>query len=114
MVDAENYYRTALSIDPNFPSPIYNLAVLTRDRGDNLQAADLFRRYVALVPDDALGHYNLGLVLLNLGQTDEAMRELAEAQRLQPDLPMPSFAPSASPGPSASAAPPTRTPVTTP
>ena len=37
-------------------------------------------------PDDALVHYHLGLCLLRLGHTDEAVRHLREALRLKPDF----------------------------
>jgi tetratricopeptide (TPR) repeat protein len=44
-----------------------------------------FRAALALDPDFAATHYNLGVVLWQKGETDEAIKELREAIRLQPD-----------------------------
>ena len=91
--ESEAFYRQALEIDPDFPEPIYNLAIIYRDRGDRQSAVDYFHRYITLVPNDADGHLSLGLLLRGMGQTDEANRELAEAQRLNPNTVIPSPSP---------------------
>jgi predicted AlkP superfamily phosphohydrolase/phosphomutase/Flp pilus assembly protein TadD len=45
---AEKAYRKALELRPDYPSPQYNLAVLSRHRGDDRQALDwLFRSFEA-------------------------------------------------------------------
>lgn len=46
-------------------------------------AADEFRRVVAIAPDNAAAHYNLSVVLSQLGRADEAAAEYDEAMRLQ-------------------------------
>lgn len=95
--EAQTYYENVLVIDPNFPNAIFNLGVIARDRGELDGAGDFFRRYILLVPDDPDGHLSLGLILRRLGQTTEAEAELAEAQRLDPQLVIPSVPPSEPP-----------------
>ena len=43
-VEAEDHYRTALRLDPNFTPALVNLADLDRMRGQNQEGADLLRR----------------------------------------------------------------------
>ncbi|HKP74797.1 MAG TPA: tetratricopeptide repeat protein, partial [Longimicrobiaceae bacterium] len=52
--------------------------------GDLARAADRFRRAVRGAPGNAYYHNNLGWALFQLGQLDEAERELREAVRLDP------------------------------
>ncbi len=49
-------------------------------------AAEAFRRCIALAPDSAVDHVNLGLTLMRAEQYDEAIRSLNEALRLDSDL----------------------------
>ncbi|TMG42372.1 MAG: tetratricopeptide repeat protein, partial [Chloroflexi bacterium] len=58
-------------------------------------AVALYRQVIAVDPNYAAAHFNLGLLLRQLGQTAEAQTELATAQRLDPKLVAPS--PSATP-----------------
>jgi tetratricopeptide (TPR) repeat protein len=50
------------------------------------QARDLFREAVALKPDDAVGHYNLGAALAETGQLREAIAPFRKAIKLKPDF----------------------------
>ena len=71
--------------------------------GANQEAADLYRRVIAIDPNYAAAHFNLGLVLRLLGQNAEAERELTTARQLDAKLVAPS--PSASPARQASPSP---------
>ncbi len=84
-------------------SALFNLAILRGVAGANQESADLYRRVIAVEPNNAAAHFNLGLVLRLLGQTAEAQTELTKAQQLDAKLVAPS--PSASPARQASPSP---------
>ena len=86
-------------------SAIFNLAIIRAQAGANQEAADLYRRVIAIDPNYAAAHFNLGLILRVLGQNAEAQTELATAQRLDPKLVAPN--PTATPNQQAT---PTRRP----
>ncbi len=51
------------------------------------QAAECYRKAIAIQPQDALSHYNLGGILLSQARVKEALAELQTAGRLQPGDP---------------------------
>ena len=55
------------------------IGLLLLQRGDDLQAADSFRRAQPLLPDDAMVGYYLGKTLLAAGQLDDAANALERA-----------------------------------
>jgi Flp pilus assembly protein TadD len=57
-------------------------------KGDVAGARRAFAAYVADRPEDAEGRSCLGLCLLELGEHEDALRELARAARLEPDEPL--------------------------
>ena len=64
---------------------MFNLAIVRT--GPNAQeAVALYRHLLALAPDDANGHLNLGFLLLSVGQTTEGNAELDRAISLDPKL----------------------------
>lgn len=84
-VMAEANYRQALAVDQNFGIAIYNLAVLLT--GSNPQEAlRLYRQLIEIEPDSAVGHLNLGFLLISLGQEQEGRAELNKAVALDPAL----------------------------
>jgi Flp pilus assembly protein TadD len=58
-------------------------------QGDLEEAIRHYRRGVELEPDHARAHYKLGSALAAVGRHDAADRAFREAQRLDPDLPVP-------------------------
>lgn len=82
---AENEYRAALSIDPNFVEALFNLAILRTAPSPN-EALDLYTKVVTLKPSWAAAHLNLGFVLLGLGKSAEAQAEFGQATHLDPTL----------------------------
>jgi len=56
------------------------------DAGETSAAADCFRRAIGAFEPFAAAHYQLGRALATLGQHDEARREFARAQQLNPAL----------------------------
>ncbi|MCX7633029.1 MAG: tetratricopeptide repeat protein [Turneriella sp.] len=63
------------------------LGMLHATQGDLPNAKYYFERAVALAPTNAKYHYNLALVLHQLGENERALRELEEALRLGSDNP---------------------------
>lgn len=85
--DALRNYERANEISPAGPT-FSNMGVLYHERGDYARAVDSFRRAIALRPNSAPTHRNLGDALLRLGRRDEAVAayrkaaELGEAARV--------------------------------
>lgn len=53
---------------------------------DPQETVSLYRQGLELCPDDDVAHYELGKMLLRLGQTREAQEEFKKALELNPDL----------------------------
>jgi tetratricopeptide (TPR) repeat protein len=104
LLQAENDYRLALLIDPNFPSALFNLATIRAADGGQDEAIALYQHYIALAPNDAGAHVNLGILLASKGDQTGAAAEFAMALKLDPSTLIPSLAP-ASPSPTPSAVP---------
>ena len=84
-VSAEQNYRAALQIDPNFVPALYNLAIL-RTTPSPAEAEQLYRHVTSLQPNYAAAHLNLGFLLRAAGNTAEGNRELSTAVSLDPAL----------------------------
>ncbi len=84
--EAENHYRKALALKPDYADAMVNLGNAMRDKGDVTEAAECFRRALALEPGSAAAHNNLGQALWNLGKRDEAMACYRKAVALDPNL----------------------------
>lgn len=82
---AEKNYRTALQIDPQFEPPLFNLAIL-RTPASPPEAESLYRQVIAVQPDNAAAHLNLGFLLRSLNRNDEAASEFSKAVSLDPQL----------------------------
>jgi predicted O-linked N-acetylglucosamine transferase (SPINDLY family) len=69
-------------------APAVASAALEHKRAGRLDNAEaLFRRAIALAPDDPRAHANLALTVLPLGRAREAATHLARARELAPSLP---------------------------
>ena len=64
---AEGYYRAALDADPNFVPALFNLAIVRTAVGATQEAIDLYLRVIALEPEYAAAHFNLGILLPRRG-----------------------------------------------
>ena len=62
-----------------------NLGIARLDSGDLAGARECFARVLALVPEDGLSHYNLGLVLERMGHAARATEELGKAVAADPE-----------------------------
>lgn len=78
-------YTTALTHNKDFSPAIYNLAILT-ESSDLEAAVELYRREIAVKPDDAAAHMRLGFALRHLGQDAEAEQLLQQGIELDPSM----------------------------
>ena len=82
---AEAAYKTALELSPHFTPAAVNLADLYRAQGRDADGVAVLREALRLSPNDGGLHHALGLALVRLKQSDEAMTELGRAAELEPD-----------------------------
>lgn len=68
VAEAEREYGIALTIDPTFVNPLYNLAVMNTDT-DPARAIALYRRVLDLNPDSPAAKFNLGVLLARSGDS---------------------------------------------
>jgi tetratricopeptide (TPR) repeat protein len=81
---AENAYREALQLDPDFVTAYINLADLFRltQRDDKGQA--VLEQGLTRLPNSAELHHSLGLLQARRNNTEQALESLARAARLAP------------------------------
>jgi tetratricopeptide (TPR) repeat protein len=85
--EAKDAYRTLIARHENFLQARYNLASVYQADGELTQAGEQWKEVIALQPGLAYPHAKLGELLLDLGDAQEAMQELAQAAKLNPDDP---------------------------
>jgi len=77
--------QAALAIAPGDPTVLVNLGTNYAKAGRYPEAITTFESALAHPsPDDYLAHNGLGVALMNLGRTDEAIEHFREALRLRP------------------------------
>ena len=86
---AEGYYRSALESDASYGPALFGLGVVRQAFNAVPEAIDLYRRDIAVEPNNAAAHYNLGILLRIQGKTAEGDAEIARAMQLDPQLPQP-------------------------
>jgi Flp pilus assembly protein TadD len=84
-VTALQRYAATLDSDRTFAPALYNLAILT-EPSDLHAAVALYRRDIAVKPDDAPAYMRLGFALKHLGQDEEADQLLQRGVQLDPSL----------------------------
>ncbi len=83
---AEEEYRAAMRIEPDFIPARINLAMLSDSLGKKDQAEALFREIIELDPEMAEAYYSLGLLLAeNEDRMEEAVELLGQAADLSPE-----------------------------
>ncbi len=82
---AKTHYLAALAVDPNFISALYNLATLEASSSP-VEAEALYEQVIKLSPNDASAHFNLGYVLISLGQRKAGLSEINRGIKLNPAL----------------------------
>ena len=82
--DEFTLWNDVLVRNPQNATAQYNAGTILLERDEPEQAAEYFRRAIALRDDYPQAHHNLGSVLATLGQHDEATREFERAVELEP------------------------------
>lgn len=86
---AESLLKQAVWVARELPDrqadALFNLGALAQAQGRNAEARDYYRRAADLAPADARVLGNLGFVLKELGEDDEAQRRLKQARDLEQD-----------------------------
>lgn len=83
--DARAAYRRAIELAPALAEPRNNLAALERDAGDLALAWQLQSEAVERSPDDPVMLLNAGLLAIQRGYDDEALRLLRRSAELDQD-----------------------------
>src|SRR5438477_3826770 len=83
--DAAASYNKALQIDANYKPALFNLAVLETPLAPQT-AISLYQKLLGIDPNDATVHFNLGLLLRQIGQKAPGDAEVSTALRLNPQL----------------------------
>jgi tetratricopeptide (TPR) repeat protein len=82
--DAETEYKSALQLSSQYAPAAINLADLYRGSGRDADGESVLRAALAASPQDAGLHHALGLTLVRLKRTDDALAELHRAADLGP------------------------------
>ena len=69
------------------PTAVVQQAYAMQQSGDYKGAAEAYRRFLKVRPDEVGAHSNLGVVLTKLGRYDEAIEEYQAAEKLLPGDP---------------------------
>ncbi len=81
---AENAYRTAIEIAPDFADAHLNLGRLLHAVGAVRDALEEYRTALAIDPSDATTLFNIGVACQDLGRTEEAIAAYKSALELAP------------------------------
>ncbi len=80
-------FEKAMTLNPSFAEPYYNVGRVYQQRDEIAAAATLYQKALALDPNHVLAHNNLGLLYFHQGKHDEAKREYEAALRIDPAHP---------------------------
>ncbi len=85
---AVHYYKKAVALDPNNVGGWNSLGVSLARIGQVKRAIEAFKRAIHHAPEDPMGHYNLGGLLLQHERVMDALDHLAKAHRLDGENPL--------------------------
>ena len=83
--EAEDSYKKALALKPDFAQAYYNLGIMLQKLHKLEEAEASYKKAIALNPDFAIAHNNLGNTLKDLGRLNEAEASYKKAIALKPD-----------------------------
>ncbi|RMF87751.1 MAG: tetratricopeptide repeat protein, partial [Planctomycetota bacterium] len=76
LAEATEYYRRACDVAPNNPTTFNDLAICYARRQMPAESMGALQRAVDLAPKSTLYRHNLATVLVQMGETDQALRHL--------------------------------------
>ena len=82
--EAKQHYKNAIAYDPGFLSPYINLANLHMTTGNTMEAKNLLKMVLLKNPNLAGVHKNLGLILMQEKDMNNASEHFREYLRLMP------------------------------
>jgi len=82
--DAIEQYKLAVVADPKYADALADYGAALTMKDDWKGAADLYKRAIAVRPNDELFRVNYARVLDKLGEKDASLQELTNAYRLNP------------------------------
>lgn len=83
--EAKDFYLQALNLHPNQPDSLHLLGVIASHTKKFELAVELIGRAIAIAPNIAVFHANLGLALEDLQRFDDALSSYDKAIALKPD-----------------------------
>ena len=72
--EAENVYRRAIRISPNYIEPYSNLGILLKDCRKYEEAIELYKKAIQIDPNYAIVYNNLGVVYRKINDIDNAAK----------------------------------------
>jgi protein O-GlcNAc transferase len=91
LADARREYERVPPDDPNHAGALFLLGAIALQSERLVDAVDALSRSVALAPDNAACHSNLGEAYRRLGRPEDAMNALVRAMSLRPDMAEPTY-----------------------
>ena len=82
--EAENHYRKAVSLRPDFAGAHNNLGNVFREQRRFQEAEACFRLALSIDPSDAEAHNNVGIALADQDRFDEAIASYRQALQINP------------------------------
>jgi predicted Zn-dependent protease len=83
---AEQAYREAIRLAPDYVDPYLNLGVILCDAGRCGDAVALYRQAIEHSPDEPLFHFNMAIALEDAQRIDEALASYERCMALSPDF----------------------------
>ena len=83
--EAEQAYRQAIELDPNYAKAYYNLGILLDDQQRYDEAEQVFRQTIELDPEYAWAYNHLGILLADQQRDAEAEQAYRQAIEHDPD-----------------------------
>ena len=85
--EAKAMLQEADTLQPDDVDTVFDMGAVAMNAGDVPAAEKAFQRVVELDDAHALGHYQLGMVYVNQGKSEEAVAHLEKYLELEPDGP---------------------------
>ena len=81
--DAEKLLQRSIWLDATSTGPYILMGKVLEKKGEPALAARALQRAIAMDPNNSIPHHLLGLAYRDLGQTEDADRELKLSEQLQ-------------------------------